>query len=318
MRDRNIHDDARGRWKSLLPQLGVPAAYLSGKHGPCPICGGKDRWRFDDKEGKGTFYCNTCGSGTGVDLVMKVQKCDFTQAAKLIRELCGTAQIEVPKAKRGKANADAVVDRFWNGAAPLTGMDPASIYLRKRGIRPTPFPSMLRYLSRARYKHADGSATYHPAMVARFVSPDRSQSTVHLTYLDDAGNKADLGGETGKKVAACAMPCGGAVRLAPSAETMGIAEGIETALSAMALFEVPVWAALNTGGLAKWQPPETAKNILIFADNDRHYAGHAAAYALAYRLAHIKVDGVPLYQVEVRLPDFAGDDWNNVLLASKE
>ena len=319
MRDhRNIHDDARGRWRSLLPQLGVPAAYLSGKHGPCPICGGTDRWRFDDKEGKGTYYCNNCGSGTGVDLVMKVQKCDFTEAAKLIRDLCGTARIEVPKAKRGKANADAVVDRFWNGASPLNGMDPASKYLQRRGMRMSKWPAMLRYLTRARYKHADGHASYHPAMVARFVSPDRSQSTVHLTYLDDAGNKADLAGEPEKKVAACSMPCGGAVRLAPSAETMGIAEGIETAMSAMLLFDVPVWAGLNTGGMVKWEPPPSARNILIFADNDDNFAGHAAAYSLAYRLANLKVDGVPRFHVEVRLPDFAGDDWNNVLLASKE
>lgn len=31
---------------------------LENKHGPCPICHGKDRYRFDDLEGKGTFYCN--------------------------------------------------------------------------------------------------------------------------------------------------------------------------------------------------------------------------------------------------------------------
>ena len=41
------------------------------------------------------------------------------------------------------------------------------------------------------------------------------------------------------------MPTGAAVRLMPHEEMLGIAEGIETALSASILFNVPVWAALD-------------------------------------------------------------------------
>ena len=38
---------AVGRWKSILPAFGVTPQQLTGKHGPCPLCGGKDRFRFD-------------------------------------------------------------------------------------------------------------------------------------------------------------------------------------------------------------------------------------------------------------------------------
>ncbi|EGJ8043042.1 DNA primase, partial [Escherichia coli] len=40
---------ARGHWSSILPALGVNV--LKNRHQPCPVCAGKDRFRFDDREG---------------------------------------------------------------------------------------------------------------------------------------------------------------------------------------------------------------------------------------------------------------------------
>ena len=47
---------AEGRWRAILPRVGIPPGFLSGKHQPCPMCGGKDRARFDDKGGRGTGF----------------------------------------------------------------------------------------------------------------------------------------------------------------------------------------------------------------------------------------------------------------------
>ncbi len=304
----NIHAQARGRWKNMLPVLGVPAAYLTGKHGPCPVCGGKDRFRFDDKDGGGGYFCNGCGPGTGIDLVMRVRKVDFVTAAKLVAEHTGTAPIEIKKATQKLGRTSEFAAGAWSQASALTGMDPVSRYLAARGLKLSPFPTMLRYTTRARYQNEDKSASYHPAMIARFVSPDGAAMTTHTTFLDDMGRKADV--PVQKKLAPCAVPQGGAVRLANSAETMGIAEGIETALSAMLLFDVPVWAALSTGPMTKWQPPATAKHIIVFADNDDNFAGQHAAYSLAHRL---RGEG---YRVEVRIPDLADTDWNDMLGAN--
>jgi putative DNA primase/helicase len=41
------------------------------------MCGGKDRFRFDDKEGHGTWICTHCGAGDGFSLLMKVMGIDF-------------------------------------------------------------------------------------------------------------------------------------------------------------------------------------------------------------------------------------------------
>jgi hypothetical protein len=57
---------AQGRWRDILGRFGVRAELLTGRHGPCPGCGGRDRFRFDDIGGHGTFLCS---QGTGDMLV---------------------------------------------------------------------------------------------------------------------------------------------------------------------------------------------------------------------------------------------------------
>lgn len=306
----NIHDVARGKWKSILPALGVSMTHLTGKHGPCPMCGGKDRFRFDDRGGDGTYFCNQCGAGRGVDLVMGVLKIDFMAARKLILDESGHAPVEVARASRpdGEA-ATKIVDRIWCAAHPLNGIDAASKYLEQRGLALTVWPKLLRFHPRMSYVHDDKTVTYHPALVARFVSPDATSSTVQMIYLTDDGHKVDL--PIVKKFAPVKVPMGGTVRLCPSAETMGIAEGIETALAAMILNGVPVWATLTAGAMVKWEPPQTARNIIVYADADSSFTGQASAFALAHRL---KVEG---YNVDVHVPHEIDVDWNDVLLAER-
>ena len=72
MGDRiDVRTAAQGRWRDILQSLGMDERSLSGKHGPCPMCGGKDRFRFDDKDGRGTYFCSGCGAGDGVKLDRK-------------------------------------------------------------------------------------------------------------------------------------------------------------------------------------------------------------------------------------------------------
>ncbi len=67
---------ARGRWCDILPALGIPAEALTNRHRPCPGCGGTDRFRFDDKDGNGTWFCSGGGeprSGDGFALLAHVR-----------------------------------------------------------------------------------------------------------------------------------------------------------------------------------------------------------------------------------------------------
>jgi phage/plasmid primase-like uncharacterized protein len=58
-----------GQWKNILESYG--AKLPSGRHhGPCPVCGGKDRFRFDDKNGRGTWFCSQCEPQSGGGLLL--------------------------------------------------------------------------------------------------------------------------------------------------------------------------------------------------------------------------------------------------------
>lgn len=62
-----INSAANGHWREVLETAGIQLP--NGRHhGPCPACGGRDRFRFDDKDGRGTFICNQCGAGDGLSL----------------------------------------------------------------------------------------------------------------------------------------------------------------------------------------------------------------------------------------------------------
>src|SRR3954452_21906251 len=90
----NTIERARHRWREILPQLGVETRYLHNKHGPCPICRrGVDRFRFDDKDRAGTFYCNQCGAGSGIILVRKLHGWDHKTACDEIDKILGDAQL---------------------------------------------------------------------------------------------------------------------------------------------------------------------------------------------------------------------------------
>lgn len=58
-----------GAWRQTLENYGCHLP--SGRHhGPCPVCGGKDRFRFDDKEGRGTWFCSQCDHQSGGGLLL--------------------------------------------------------------------------------------------------------------------------------------------------------------------------------------------------------------------------------------------------------
>jgi putative DNA primase/helicase len=99
---------------------------------------------------------------------------------------------------------------------------------------------------------------------------------------------------------------GCAVRLMPCGDVLGIAEGIETALSAAMIDDVPVWAALNTSLLAKFEPPPGVVRLRVYADRDE--AGLASALRIVERLQGRT-------QLEIRIPTAPAKDWNDTLIS---
>ena len=125
---------------------------------------------------------------------------------------------------------------------------------------------------------------------------------IHRTFLlDDGSGKAPAGKKMLGTIAEAA------VRLFPMPEDghLGVAEGIETALAAQAIFGVAVWAALSADGMARFNWPEGTRRVTIYADAGA--AGRQAAATLSDRLNMADIANqivVPLH----------GDDFNDDLL----
>ena len=297
----SIVEKARGRWTPLLKHFGIE--FKVKRHGPCPICGGKDRFIVDDKEGLGTFHCNQCGAGTGFTLLQKVKGWDMKQTMLEVSKIVGGMSKMEIKPELSDEQRRKALNEVWTGARDITDDDPAYSYIYKRtGLRD--MPKTLRY--HTGLYHPDARVNI-PAIVAKVTDLDNRPVSIHRTFITDEGEKAKV--ERPKMLMQGSLPEGAAIRLFPYQESIGVAEGIETAISCFAIFGIPTWAAISSAMLVKWTPPSVVKRVYIFGDNDDSLTGQLAAYRLGWALKNNKTLDV----VRVMIPDIRGADWNDVL-----
>lgn len=189
----------------------------------------------------------------------------------LTTEHDGAATIEERKA-RDYAMA------VWMAAKPAQGT-PVEEYLRARGIRQR-MSDELRFAPRL--KHTMSGLEFR-AMVARYTDA-RGFCGVQRTYLDRLEPKKAVvpdGKGSTYPIKLCKGPMGAsAVRLRmPICETLGLAEGIETALSASQLYGFACWATLSANRLAKIEIPPGVRKVVIFGDAGT--VGRKQAFAAA-------------------------------------
>ena len=290
---------AHGRWREILPLLGVEPRFLVNRHGPCPLCGGVDRFRFDDKDGSGSYYCNGCGAGVGIILLRKLHGWDYGTACREVDNILGDEPITPGPAA---ASTDSRTDRLAGIRRVIAeATDPGIVngYIAARGLSVE--PAVLRGHRALAYHDGGRFVGRFPAMIAPVVGPDGALQSAHRTYL------ADLP-KTKKIMPPVDTIRGGAVRLFAVVDDMGVAEGIETAIACTELFEVPTWAAISAGGMESFEPPAGIKRIHVFGDNDRNFTGQKAAFTLAHRLVRdLKIE------VAASVPPEPGTDWLDVL-----
>jgi len=293
---------ARGKWRGILMSVGIPEARLRNKHGPCPICTSENNFRFDDKDGSGSYIC-TCGAGKGMDLAMAYTGKDFRDMAAIIDDLVGNLKVEAANPEMTDAYRLDILRDTYRATVPVTDGDLVHRYMQSRDIDELIYPPALRFAEALR----DGEGGIRPAMVAMVgIHGQEKFVSMHRTFLKpDGSGKAEM--EDPRKMMPGELPDGACVMLSEyTGGPLGVAEGIETAMSASALFEMPVWAAINSSLLAKWTPPEGCTEVAVFSDNDAKYGGQAAAFKAAHRMA---VKGI---SVTVHTPKNAGEDWNNI------
>ena len=247
-------------------------ADLSGrpprKDGSCIIrlFGPHAGWGYDHATGESAGPIDLIYHVTGL-----VNSALFEEAARLAR----VDQPQPPRPVAAPRDHSREIARILDGCRPLAG-SVAEAYLQSRGLADPGSPDLPSHDDLADRDTARGWY----GMVA-VVSDGTGQPTggIHRTFLlDDGAGKAPPGRKMLGDIA------GGHVRLAPLGEDghLGIAEGIETALAAMAIFSIPTWAGLSTDGIRRFQWPDGTHRVTIFADAGD--AGMQAAVALADRL----------------------------------
>lgn len=298
-------DAARGRWKGILTHFGMADNFLRNLHGPCPLCKGKDRFRWDDAEGDGTFYCNQCGSGTGLRLLMEFKTWTFETACKEIDRIINNIHAEEQKNEQTEEQKLAKIRALIKSGHHLAPGQPAWKYLESRcgSMAGAIIPDLKAHHG---CKHSIDGRTF-PALLAIMRYADGTGASVHRTYLSPDGKKAPV--DPVRMIMPGKPINGSSVRLGPIQEQLGIAEGIETAICASKTFNLPVWAAISAGGMQAWEPPPGVTSVVIFGDNDENFVGQGAAFALAKKL---RMAGMA---VEVRIPDTPGTDWADVFMA---
>ncbi len=99
-RDHRLDKDvikraARGRWSEIFCSLaGISANVLDGKHHPCPICRGENRFRMIDEDA-GALFCNQCFStanGDGFAALGWLNGWDFPTTLRKVAAYLGVAE----------------------------------------------------------------------------------------------------------------------------------------------------------------------------------------------------------------------------------
>jgi putative DNA primase/helicase len=186
---------------------------------------------------------------------------------------------------------------LWRSARPIEGTL-AETYLRARGIS-SPIPPTLRFLPESEYM----PGVFFPTMIAAVQAADRRVIAAQLTFLHPSG----------RSKAPCATPRktfgpmgAGAIRLGPAGAVVGLAEGTESALSAMSLFGITVWATLGAQRLGSIRLPSEVDKVILYPDRDETGRRAAQKAAEVYRATRF---------VECKFPADGCNDFNDELTA---
>jgi putative DNA primase/helicase len=271
---------------------------------PCPAC---QRSKRDDALGvnvqTGAFHCFRCAWKGNA---------------------CGPRQAVGPRAVM-RINDPAIAERkrerlrqVWRETVSLTHPNARAVrrYLDARALGEVlrEAPAVLRAHPGIAYWDGTSQLGTFPAMVALFHGVTGQPVTLHVTYLRaDGCAKAPV--PSPKKILGVPVrgaTKGGAIHLhEPRGGALGIAEGIESALSLHLLKSVPVWASFCADNLERARLPQRLRTLHIAVDLDSSGKGEQVSRALAARVKRWS----PNTQITLWRPEIDGPgDLNDELL----
>ena len=286
----------------VLVAYGLPPI-TGGRHypGECPLCSSKKSFRIDNKDNTGSWICK-CNSGDIWKLLIETTGKEFITLAKEIDHLLGNTYSREPIAPRIDYQGRLLT--YWKSLIPINGTNTQE-YLRGRGIYAVPPRAM-----------KTTGVSGRTAMVCVATNDLGQPLMLHQTFLD-GDKKADV--RVQKRMDRVDQDRKEekiydsiAIRLFDSQTCLGVAEGVETALSAHVLYDCAVWSLMNSGWMEKFIAPVGVEHLIIFADSDRNGTGMAAAFHCGNKNILAKNDVI---RVTIRYPEKG--DFNDVLLEAQ-
>ncbi|MGZ3775310.1 MAG: DUF7146 domain-containing protein [Bdellovibrio sp.] len=282
---------SRGNWFNILTSAGISPAFLTGKNGPCPQCGGKDRFRWDNKNGDGSGFCHQCNfKGNGLALLSKWSglegRHEFPKLLCKLNDLCSNGNVSANEhsvATKKQKDLTRIAHAIFEESKPLVinTESPACQYFRRRGLKVPLNVTSIRYHRSLTYFENGTAVGRFPAIVAKISDNKNNLIAIHRIYLDSEGNKASV---REAKLALGKLK-GGSIQLDDaSGDSLNIAEGLETALAVRQITNQPTWSAISAGNLTRAEIPSHVKTVYIWADLDKSGTGEKAANELALRL----------------------------------
>ncbi len=293
---------ATGQWPVLLPALGIHIT-AGGRAQPCPVCGGKDRFRFDNQQGRGTWFCNQCGGGDGLSLVEKALAVTTKEAASKVAGVLGNtshAPLPVQDSQQDKTQARQQAAeqarQLLAAAVPQAG----NAYLTRKG-----WPDVDTLTLQGKPLRV-GGITYQPGDLLLPLT-NAAGEVVNIQLINSAGDKRTLAG--GQVKDTCHYLAG------PDHAVIWLTEGYATGLTVHQLTGESVCIALSANNLPalaqqlRAQYPDAL--LLLAADNDENGTGQTRATEAAQltgatlALPPIIGDWNDLYQQQGKLPTLA-------------
>lgn len=306
---REVTTAAAGNWPYVLAGLSIDVPDSSRRHAPCPACGGTDRFRFDDN-GRGSFICNQCGAGDGLDLIKKVNNCDTTEAAHLAADVLGidyrAAETDPTAASQRREQMESERQQReqerQKQAAESAGQRQATFARLYAGIRQNVTQGESEYLQ--------------SKWLTGFKYPLMPDGSLLLELVDESGAVAAAQtitpqGEKRLLTGSAKRGAYHAVNAPESPQSVLIAEGLATALSVHLMRpDALTVAAIDAGNLLPVAEVMRRKypqaQIIIAADNDHHQNGEANTGREAAEKAALSVAG----WVSMPPTDYKAD-WND-------
>lgn len=273
----------------IAGRLGLEKGRQSWR-GTCPACDYARTFSMCELKGRTVTFCgNGCDRVALAEALARVTGADFKPPD-------AATENQDEAARLVRATADAL--KIWAGST-IALNTLADLYLIGRALPGLAASAALRFRSDCHHPEQRGR---YPALVALVVDVTGKPVAVHRTYLAPGGVKAAMEPPRASK----GPVWGGAIRLDPEAPEIVVGEGIETAASAGRLLNLPAWAALSAGNLARGLIlPRGVRVVVIAADADE--AGQKAADAAAARWC---AEG---RRVRIARPNKPGRDFNDLL-----